>query len=112
MENSTIGNKIKVLRKTRGMTQQQLAEKLGVQRPTISNYEIGRRSPRIKELKSIANILGVSIEYFDIEEEGVYNFISRAKILFENDEIPAHEKAKIYREIMKLYLKIEENEND
>lgn len=103
-DKETIGSKIKVLRKTRGITQEQLAEKLGLQRATISNYEIGRRSPHLKDLKNIAEVLGVSIEYFAVEDEDIYNLISRAKILFENDEIDPKQKAKVYKEIMKLYL--------
>ena len=52
MEKEDIGKKIKILRKTRGLTQQDLADKVGCKRATISNYEIGRRSPRnIKELE-------------------------------------------------------------
>lgn len=65
MENtnvSSVGHKIKILRKTRGLTQQQLADKLEIQRATISNYEIGRRSPHLKELEKIASVLGVNID--------------------------------------------------
>ena len=36
--NGEIGKKIKTLRKTRGMTQIQLADALGVERASISNY--------------------------------------------------------------------------
>lgn len=111
MENanvSSVGQKIKVLRKTRGLTQQQLADKLDIQRATISNYEIGRRSPHLKELEKIASVLGVNIDYFAIGDATSYDLISRAKLLFENEEISAAEKANIYKEIMRLYLKIEE----
>ncbi len=105
---SSVGNKIKILRKTRGLTQQQLADKLGIQRATISNYEIGRRSPHLKELENIANVLGVTMEYFSVGSSTSYDLISRAKMLFENEEISAQEKANIYKEIMRLYLQIEE----
>ena len=60
MEKEEIGKKIKILRKTRGLTQQQLADKLNVKRATISNYEIGRRSPHIKELEDISQRLEVA----------------------------------------------------
>lgn len=108
MEKEDIGKKIKILRKTRGLTQQQLADKLGCKRATISNYEIGRRSPRnIKELESIADALGVNLEYFGFGGSEVYDLIGRAKMLFENEDITAEEKAKAYKEIMRLYLKNE-----
>ncbi len=90
------------------MTQQQLADKLGVQRATISNYEIGRRTPHLKDLRMIAETLGVSMEYFTVEDDDIFNLVSRAKMLFENKEIPAEKKAKIYKEIMRLYLENDE----
>lgn len=107
MEKEEIGKKIKILRKTRGLTQQQLADKLNVKRATISNYEIGRRSPHIKELEEISEALGVNLDYFGFGGSAAVDLVARAKILFESD-IPAEEKAQAYKEIMKLYLQIEE----
>lgn len=107
MEKEEIGKKIKILRKTRGLTQEQLAEKLNVKRATISNYEIGRRMPHIKELEDISEALGVNLEYFGFGGSAAVDLVARAKVLFESD-ISAKEKADAYKEIMKLYLKIEE----
>ena len=107
LEKEEIGQKIKILRKTRGLTQQQLADKLNVKRATISNYEIGRRSPHIKELESIAEALGVNLDYFGFGGSEKIDLIARAKVLFESD-LPAEEKAQVYKEIMKLYLNMEE----
>lgn len=108
MEKEEIGKKIKILRKTRGLTQEQLAEKLNVKRATISNYEIGRRSPHIKELEEISKALGVNLEYFGFGGSAAVDLVARAKVLFEDNSISAEEKAQAYKEIMKLYLKIEE----
>lgn len=107
MEKEEIGRKIRILRRTRGLTQEQLAEKLNVKRATISNYEIGRRSPHIKELEDISEALGVNLEYFGFGGSAAVDLVARAKVLFESDA-PAEEKAKAYKEIMKLYLQIEE----
>jgi len=107
MEKEEIGKKIKILRKTRGLTQQQLAEKLNVKRSTISNYEIGRRSPHIKELEEIAEALNVNLDYFGFGGSAAVDLVARAKVLFESD-IPAEEKTKAYKEIMKLYLDMED----
>lgn len=105
----SVGKRIKALRKTKGLTQEQLAEKLGVQRATISNYEIGRRSPHLKELEKLANILGVSLEYFGVETNEVHDLIARAKLIFDNRNIPYQEKADVYKEIMRLYLDMDKN---
>ena len=103
-----IGKKIRVLRRTRGLTQEQLAEKLRVKRATISNYEIGRRSPHIKELEAISEALGVNLEYFGFGGSPAVDLVARAKVLFEDNTITAEEKAQAYKEIMRLYLKVEE----
>ena len=104
-----IGQKIKVLRKSRGMTQQQLADMLDVQRATISNYEIGRRSPHLKELESIAEVLGANLDYFAVSNNSLNDLVARARIVFDDDQIPTSEKAKCFKEILKLYLELDEN---
>ncbi len=108
MEKEEIGQKIKILRKTRGLTQQQLAEKLKVKRATISNYEIGRRSPHIKELEAISEALGVNLEYFGFGGSAAVDLVARAKVLFADETISAEEKAQAYKEIMKIYLDMED----
>ena len=108
METEELGLKIKALRKSRGLTQDQLADRLGVRRATISNYEIGRRTPHLSDLRKLAEALGTTMEYFAVQGEDVHNLIARARMLFENEGIPASEKAKIYKEIMRLYLELEE----
>ena len=104
LANDIVGKKIKALRKTKGLTQQDLANLLGVQRATVSNYEIGRRSPHLKELQRIAQLLGVSLEYFGVSSNEARDLIARAKIVFDDDNISHDEKANVYKEIMRLYL--------
>lgn len=58
--------KIKEIRKKRGMTQEQLAEKLGVKRSVVSKYESGSISPTTKMLENIAKALDVST--FELED--------------------------------------------
>ena len=63
-ENSKkIGQRIKILREEIGMRQQDLAEKFGVLRPTISQIENGERKVLAEELIKLSNILNTSIEY-------------------------------------------------
>ncbi len=59
-----IGDKIKDLRNYKGLTQEQLAEKSGLSKNAIWNYETGRRKPNTDILKKIASGLEVSIETF------------------------------------------------
>lgn len=50
------------LRKRKGLTQQDLASHLQVTRQTISNIELGKVVPDLLQARSIANILGVSVD--------------------------------------------------
>lgn len=105
--NDNIGIKLKILRKGRQLTQQELADKLEVNRATISNYEIGRRTPSLSELKRFAAFYGVGLDYFGVvSTDEVFELLSRAKEILQNDEISKETKQGIYEEIMKLYLKI------
>ena len=47
-----LGEKLQQLRKTRGMTQEELAEALFVSRTAISKWESGRGYPSIDSLKA------------------------------------------------------------
>ena len=60
MEKNMIGKYLRDLRRRRGMSQQELALALGVSKQTISNWEVGRKVPRMKTVEKIANIFGVS----------------------------------------------------
>jgi transcriptional regulator with XRE-family HTH domain len=56
-----LGNRIAAVRRERGITQEQLAEKTGFTSITIGYIEQGRRSPRVATLFKIAECLNVSI---------------------------------------------------
>ena len=57
-----IGNKIMELRKKKGLSQEELAEKVGVARQTISKWELGETSPDIKQAKVLSKIFNVSLD--------------------------------------------------
>lgn len=54
--------KLQMLRKQRGLTQEELAEKLYVSRTAISKWESGRGHPSIESLKMIAEFFGVTVD--------------------------------------------------
>lgn len=60
----SFGSKIKKIRKSRNMTQKELAELLGVKTITIRKYESNERDPSIKMLKTISKKLNVPIDEF------------------------------------------------
>ena len=54
------GNRLKQLRKSKGLNQTQLAEILGVHEITVRRWELGQREPRLEDIKALAKALGVS----------------------------------------------------
>ena len=57
-----IGNRISELRKKKGLSQEELAEKIGVARQTISKWELGETSPDLKQSKELSKIFNVSLD--------------------------------------------------
>lgn len=57
-----IGKKISELRKKKGLSQEELAEKVGVARQTISKWELGETSPDLKQSKELSKIFNVSLD--------------------------------------------------
>lgn len=57
-----LGARIAQLRKTQGLTQQQMAEMLEVTQQVVASYEIGRRRVPVSTLPALAHALGVSVE--------------------------------------------------
>ncbi len=69
-ENSTLGNDIRALRKSRSITLQQLADQLGRSVGFISQLERGISEPSISDLRNIAGIFEVPISLFFGQTEG------------------------------------------
>ena len=57
-----IGKKIMELRKKSGLSQEELAERVGVARQTISKWELGETSPDLKQSKELSKIFKVSLD--------------------------------------------------
>ena len=66
-----MNNRIQDLRKEKGLTQQGLAEKLGVSRQTIISLENGKYNPSISLSYKLAKAFGLTIEDVFIFDEEV-----------------------------------------
>lgn len=80
-----IGNRIKLYRVKKKMTQEELANRLGTKKATISNYETGYRSPQQDMLFDLARVLEISV----------------------NDLFPPIQKSKEENSIETIYKKLE-----
>ena len=93
----TIGTKIQNLRKQRGMSQEQLAEALGVSRQAVSKWEAEQSVPDIDKIISICDYFGVTTDYIlrnaellqtELQSEPIVEntYISENKVDEENAE--------------------------
>lgn len=60
---SYVGNKIRELRNGSGMTQAELAAKLGISASSVGMYEQGRREPDSETILKLCSIFGTSTDY-------------------------------------------------
>lgn len=68
--------KLSELRKSRGLTQKQLAKMLNMSESSIAMYETGDRIPSLFRAKKIANFFGVKVDEIFFGKE---NHVTRAK---------------------------------
>jgi transcriptional regulator with XRE-family HTH domain len=64
-----VGRNVKRLRIAAGLSQAELAERMGVDRAYVSGLELGQRNPTIVTLWHIAKALGVKLRPFFEEEK-------------------------------------------
>ena len=57
-----LGNKLEELRKSAGMTQDELALRSGFSQKTISSWETSRTYPRMRDIQRLCDALGCTIE--------------------------------------------------
>lgn len=106
-----VGEKIRKLRKARSMKQDELGDILGgLSRGQVSNLETGKRNISLHQAKVLADYFGVSLETLGLktDEVEVNDLLARAKLIFENTNVPLKEKQELYEEVMKLYISAKE----
>lgn len=55
-------NKLYELRKQKGLSQEELANRLNVSRQTISKWEVGDSTPEMEKLVAISDLFGISLD--------------------------------------------------
>ena len=76
----SLGNNLFKARKKKGLSQEEVAEKLGVSRQTISKWEVDETLPVIRQSKNLAVLYGLSLDElieFDIDVKEVQEVIDR-----------------------------------
>ena len=62
-------DKLQLLRKQNGYSQEQLADKLGIARQTLSKWENGQAVPELSNLISLSNLYGITIDRIVKEDD-------------------------------------------
>lgn len=62
--NNELSFNLKRARQHRGLTQQEVAEQLNIDRSTYTYYETGRTTPTIYQIIEISKILKINLAYF------------------------------------------------
>ena len=69
-----IGKRIKMIREKLGLTQQEMASKLGYKMLTISRWERGERTPSLNDLSKLAELYGVNLHWLLTGEGRMFRF--------------------------------------
>jgi hypothetical protein len=60
---NNFSEQLRTIRKSRGITQKQLAQAVGASERGIQSYEIGERKPAFDQLLALADFFDVSLDY-------------------------------------------------
>jgi transcriptional regulator with XRE-family HTH domain len=86
----SLGEKLKSARKSAGLTQEQLANKLVVSRQAITKWESDKGMPDIENLKKLSKLLNVSVDYLVDDGEKLDLTVIREEINL--DDYPDNRK--------------------
>lgn len=106
-ERYTIARNVKLLREASGFTQKHVADFLGIQRSTYSNYETGDRELPLPVMEKLADLYGC--DTFALYEENMNVMESMLATAFRVDDLSAEDMAQIadFKRIVKSYLKMD-----
>jgi transcriptional regulator with XRE-family HTH domain len=96
----TIASRLRLAREMAGLSQSQVANMLGLSRPSVSEIEAGRRRVAAEELAQLAGIYGVDVRWIsDAPREGAASGQDRI-------ELAARELAKLKPEDLERVLSL------
>lgn len=102
-----IGNRIRHYRIEKKLTQEELGNKIGAKKATISNYETGYRTPKQDALFELANALEVKIDDFfpsphdksiEIDRPIIVDLIKDIRQLNSEEQLKVYDYVKMLKE--------------
>jgi transcriptional regulator with XRE-family HTH domain len=123
------GEKVKKARLESGLSQEELAKKIGVSLRTVTNYEVQNRYPKKREVYSkLAEVLGVEVNYLMTEDEEFMldatakygtrgarqaeQLISEVHGLFAGGELSESDKDAVMKALQQVYWECKEENVD
>lgn len=110
------GEKLKLLRNKRGLSQKELTDRLNLNRSTYARYETSTTQPDYDTLKKLADFFDVSTDYLlghdkpvdemsedEINEE-IKEIMKEVDVWFKNEPDDKREKLEMLRKIIKTYI--------
>jgi transcriptional regulator with XRE-family HTH domain len=102
--NNVLGKSIRALRKSKGLTQVELAQKLGCSQALVVQYEKGESQPSAEKLPALAATLNVTIDQLygskqSHEEDSMPKDPKLWKRFERLQKLPSHEKSTILKMI-------------
>ena len=96
--------RLRELRERHGISQQSLADKLGVSQQTIQQYEKGKFEPDISTLKWFSDFFGVSVDYLIENTDYPFVIIEEEADLYNKYHLCTNENKNIIKQLIeKLY---------
>lgn len=107
-----LGRNMKILRVANNLTQEQMADYLGIGRSAYSNYEDGRREPQVDVLEKFASVVGCELAtLYEVDEAAV-----RCQLVcaFRTEGLSHDDLEEIasFKRLVLSYLKMERMLND
>ena len=104
-----------MIRKEKGMTQNQLGEACGIDAANIRKYELGKQNPKYETLEKIANAVDLPVSFFTgqppfsnlpllLQSKGVVLFSLRNNGYFSKDIIASQVSACEYMKMVAEYI--------
>lgn len=103
----TIGNNLKKIRELSGLTQEQVARSIGIERSTYSNYEGGTREIPYDALERVSNLFGCDPAILFEDNILTDNEIMATAFRISDLEDEDLKEIANFKDIIKSYLKME-----
>ncbi len=102
-----MGERLRAVRSRAGLTQEAAAEKLKIARTTLLALEKGQRRMRIEELKSIAEVYGISTNEFFRKDPASITLVPRFRAIATLDPKDADEAATLLNDLAMAQVELE-----